>query len=189
MYVFHLFFVLSKFSLINFCFSIIFTDQEGTPPPYPSEHHQLPGHLLLSELPEPPIPVSEIGPIPPPPMFSTPSPTLIAGRLHGQGIQNSIHINMNNQQMDSDYEYDDQDEDEEELDSEDEYMFQMSQPNPNIDTGRIEEIPAKEPKYNAVPLKSALKKKGSNSSSPGTPTQDGNTNSRPLIVRQENSVK
>lgn len=29
---------------------------------------------MLSELPEPPIPVSEIGPIPPPPMFSSPSP-------------------------------------------------------------------------------------------------------------------
>lgn len=33
----------------------------------------MPG-LMLSELPEPPIPVSEIGPIPPPPMFSSPSP-------------------------------------------------------------------------------------------------------------------
>jgi hypothetical protein len=32
--------------------------------------------LTLSELPEPPIPVSEIGPIPPPPMFSSPSPLL-----------------------------------------------------------------------------------------------------------------
>lgn len=29
---------------------------------------------MLCELPEPPIPVSEIGPIPPPPMFSSPSP-------------------------------------------------------------------------------------------------------------------
>lgn len=34
-----------------------------------------PGHpsLMLSELPEPPIPVSEVGPIPPPPMFSSPA--------------------------------------------------------------------------------------------------------------------
>lgn len=32
------------------------------------------GSFMLSELPEPPIPVSEIGPIPPPPMFSSPSP-------------------------------------------------------------------------------------------------------------------
>ncbi|CAD7003520.1 unnamed protein product [Ceratitis capitata] len=46
------------------------------------------GGVLLSELPEPPIPVSEIGPIPPPPMFSTPSPTLIAGRPHGPGAMN-----------------------------------------------------------------------------------------------------
>ena len=38
------------------------------------------------ELPEPPIPLSEIGPIPPPPMFSTPSPTLIGGRPHGPAV-------------------------------------------------------------------------------------------------------
>lgn len=43
---------------------------------------------MLTELPEPPIPVSEIGPIPPPPMFSTPSPTLVAGRAHGPGAIN-----------------------------------------------------------------------------------------------------
>ena len=81
----------------------------------------------------------------------------------------------------------------------------------HIDTQRIEEIPAKEPKLNAVPLKSALKKKpGQNtSSSPATPIQDhsnangtlpqgmgmgGNansggggssTNQRPLVVRQD----
>jgi hypothetical protein len=40
----------------------------------------------LSELPEPPISVSEIGPIPPPPMFSTPSPTMISGRPHGPAV-------------------------------------------------------------------------------------------------------
>lgn len=38
------------------------------------------------ELPEPPIPISDIGPIPPPPMFSTPSPTMIAGRPHGPAV-------------------------------------------------------------------------------------------------------
>jgi phosphatase and actin regulator 4 len=67
------------------------------------------------------------------------------------------------------------DDDHEELDSDDEYMY------PNIDTSRVDEIPAKEPKFNAVPLKSALKKKSSN---PGTPTQDGN---RTLLERQANS--
>lgn len=53
----------------------------STPPPHERQQHHLyppnmsgPG-LMLSELPEPPIPVSEIGPIPPPPMFSSPSPT------------------------------------------------------------------------------------------------------------------
>lgn len=79
----------------------------------------------------------------------------------------------------------DQDGDHEEIDSDDEYIFTMPQPNPAIDTCRIEEIPAKEPKFNAVPLKSALKKKPGTNSSPGTPTQENNTNSRPLVVRQE----
>lgn len=41
---------------------------------------------MLSELPEPPISVQEIGPIPPPPMFSTPSPTMVSGRAHGPGV-------------------------------------------------------------------------------------------------------
>lgn len=78
---------------------------------------------------------------------------------------------------------DQDDPDQDELDSEEEYMFSMQQPNPNIDTMRVEEIPAKEPVFNAVPKKSALKKKPS--SNPGTPTQD--TMNRPLIVRQDNN--
>lgn len=45
-----------------------------------------------------------------------------------------------------------------------------------MDTQRVEEIPAKEPKPNAVPLKSALKKKGgimpASASTPVTPTQE-----------------
>lgn len=55
----------------------------NTPPPTERHMHPhqlpLPSHhnLILSELPEPPIPVSEIGPIPPPPMFSSPSPTML----------------------------------------------------------------------------------------------------------------
>ncbi|XP_053677375.1 homeotic protein female sterile [Anopheles nili] len=184
-------------------------------------HHGLPNHIVLSELPEPPIPVSEIGPIPPPPMFSTPSPTLAGVRSHGGGgggggivvglgvmgvgggvgggsssggggiagvgqppnvhstgsnssiMSNIIPLDMN------DYDYDDhENNDQEEVDSDEDYMYPMSQPNPNIDTNRIDEIPAKEPNINAVPLKSALKKKGSN---PGTPTQDN----RALAVRYD----
>lgn len=61
-------------------------------------------------------------------------------------------------------------------------MFTMQQPNPNIDTMRVEEIPAKEPVYNAVPKKSALKK----SVGPATPTSQ-DTSNRPLIIRQDNS--
>lgn len=66
----------------------------STPPPYADatghHHHggKMVGGVMLSELPEPPIPLSEIGPIPPPPMFSTPSPTLVAGRPHGPGAVN-----------------------------------------------------------------------------------------------------
>lgn len=58
------------------------------------------GNIMLSELPEPPIPVSEIGPIPPPPMFSTPSPTMIAGRPHGPAVSMMGHRELN------DYDYD-----------------------------------------------------------------------------------
>uniref|UniRef100_A0A1A9UHA1 Uncharacterized protein n=1 Tax=Glossina austeni TaxID=7395 RepID=A0A1A9UHA1_GLOAU len=171
-------------------------------------HDKMVGGVMLTELPEPPIPVSEIGPIPPPPMFSTPSPTLVAGRAHGPGAIN-----------DKDYQpYDDYDDDptHDDNDSDIDYSFQQYQN--HIDTQRIEEIPAKEPKPNAVPLKSALKKKPgqtvSASSSPATPIQDhsnangsvsqgmGNNNTannsgnsggggststsqRPLVVRQD----
>lgn len=60
----------------------------------------------------------------------------------------------------------------------------LGQPDPAIDTSRVEEIPTREPKFNAVPLKSALKKRGGSGgagSGPGTPTQEG----RPLGQRQE----
>ncbi|XP_054735979.1 phosphatase and actin regulator 4-like isoform X1 [Anastrepha obliqua] len=188
----------------------------STPPPYASDGKMAnaqgggnvgAGGVLLSELPEPPIPVSEIGPIPPPPMFSTPSPTLIAGRAHGPGVMND--------QGYQDYDYDDHEPDDDQLDSDEEYMFQLRQQqqslHPNhVDTQRVEEIPAKEPKPNAVPLKSALKKKTgqTSTSSPATPTQDhsnanGNVqqggggggsgsggaatsaSQRPLVVRQD----
>ncbi|XP_067203613.1 phosphatase and actin regulator 2 isoform X10 [Linepithema humile] len=125
--------------------------------------------LMLSELPEPPIPLSEIGPIPPPPMFSSPSPTLLAR-------QRQIPLS------------DCEDEDEEDIDVEEEddnmYVFRVSQPDPAIDTSRVEEIPAKEPKFHAVPLKSVLKKRGSGSG-PGTPQGTPTQENRPLTLRQE----
>lgn len=65
------------------------------------------------------------------------------------------------------------------------YMYRMPQPDPNIDTSRVDEIPAKEPKFNAVPLKSALKKKTSTGSSgPGTPQNTPTAETRPLTIRQ-----
>jgi hypothetical protein len=69
-----------------------------------NQHSFLPGHIMLSELPEPPIPVSEIGPIPPPPMFSTPSPTLIAGRPHGPGVNMQCGMHGGSSMNDNDYE-------------------------------------------------------------------------------------
>ncbi|XP_063378032.1 phosphatase and actin regulator 3 isoform X3 [Cydia fagiglandana] len=104
--------------------------------------------LVLSELPEPPIALSEIGPIPPPPMFSSPSPT----RHHHQHQQHTHEDS----------------EDEDDADSEEEL--------PVTDTSRVEEIPPKEPSFNAVPLKSALKKRTGDA---GTPL------ATPLAPRQD----
>ncbi|XP_074116014.1 phosphatase and actin regulator 2 isoform X2 [Cotesia typhae] len=127
--------------------------------------------LMLSELPEPPIPLSEIGPIPPPPMFSSPSPTPLA-RQRQQNLPLS----------------DCEDDDDEDIDVEDDddslRVFRYAQPDPAIDTSRVEEIPAKEPKFHAMPLKSALKKKGPNSG-PGTPQSTPTQENRPLTLRQE----
>lgn len=53
----------------------------------------------------------------------------------------------------------------EDEDEEDGLSLRLTRPDPSIDTTRVEEIPAKEPKFHAVPLKSALKK-------PPTPTQE-----------------
>lgn len=78
-------------------------------------------------------------------------------------------------------------EDEEDFDVEEEdnmYVPRMSQPDPAIDTSRVEEIPAKEPKFHAVPLKSVLKKRGSGSG-PGTPQNTPTQENRPLTLRQE----
>lgn len=78
--------------------------------------------------------------------------------------------------------------DEEDIDVEEEdvsmYSYKFSQPDPAIDTSRVEEIPAKEPKFHAVPLKSVLKKRGSGSG-PGTPQNTPTQENRPLTLRQE----
>lgn len=64
------------------------------------------------------------------------------------------------------------------------YGFQNVHPDPVFDTSRVEEIPAKEPKFHAMPLKSALKKKGPGSG-PGTPQNTPTQENRPLTLRQE----
>ncbi|XP_043472276.1 phosphatase and actin regulator 2 isoform X3 [Leptopilina heterotoma] len=160
-------------------------DSEALQPPvergglHPNDEQQIiercfplpsPGNLMLSELPEPPIPLSEIGPIPPPPMFSSPSPTSLCRQQ-----QQSLPL--------SDCEDDDEDADVEDEDDS-MYGFRNVHSDPVFDTSRVEEIPAKEPKFHAMPLKSALKKKGPGSG-PGTPQNTPTQENRPLTLRQE----
>lgn len=140
-----------------------------------------PSTIGLSELPEPPIPLSEIGPIPPPPMFSSsPGTARRSASKNTQGYDerdnlrncsNFRHGDSNNIENNS----------RDENDFEDDLVFNLPPPNTEINTSHIEEIPAKEPKFNAVPLKSALKKK----SSTGTPIQE--TTSKSITICQETS--
>ncbi|KAK9877083.1 hypothetical protein WA026_016108 [Henosepilachna vigintioctopunctata] len=160
-------------------------DQRSRTPPVHQNMHgdQLPpppnsSGFILPELPEPPIPLSEIGPIPPPPMFSSPSP------MPQRQVTTPPIIN---QHIDYDYEDDEDEDDDNDIpfndgDSEEHvsYMFRMPRPDPTIDTSRIDEIPAKEPRFNAMPLKSALKKKPSNNSTSGTPQSTPTQENRPL---------
>ncbi|XP_023290569.1 phosphatase and actin regulator 2 isoform X5 [Orussus abietinus] len=178
---------------LNGCTQVPEGGHQGTTPPGQQQQSQqqqqqqylpLPPQntLTLSELPEPPIPLSEIGPIPPPPMFSSPSPTLLARQQQqgtGSGVQNAEPLDL------SDYDYEDQEEvDGAEDEEDDRYICRVSQPDSAIDTSRVEEIPAKEPKFHAMPLKSALKKKGPGSG-PGTPQNTPTQENRPLTLRQE----
>ncbi|XP_026742486.1 phosphatase and actin regulator 1 isoform X3 [Trichoplusia ni] len=134
--------------------------------------------LMLSELPEPPIALSEIGPIPPPPMFSSPSPT----RHHHQHQHQHQHPHTHQHQHQhphpqhplSQHPLSDSEEEDEQEDDEVEPL------NLGADTSRVEEIPPKEPIFNAVPLKSALKKRPAPSASPAsTPL------ATPLAPRQD----
>ncbi|CAK1552114.1 unnamed protein product [Leptosia nina] len=119
--------------------------------------------LMLSELPEPPIALSEIGPIPPPPMFSSPSPT----RHHHQHQHQHQHQHPLSHNLCDSEDEDDQDDDD-------------IDPQMGADTSRVEEIPPKEPIFNAVPLKSALKKRPAPNASPNpTPI------TTPLAPRQD----
>ncbi|GFR02735.1 phosphatase and actin regulator 2 [Trichonephila clavata] len=104
-------------------------------------------HQMFSYLPEPPIPINEIGPIPPPPMFSS-SPSLTARfqpciALLDQAIRERQEANRIPTTT----------------------LPQINVQPDNVETEVIEEIPAKEPHLTAMPKKSALKKKGSHSTS------------------------
>lgn len=136
---------------------------------YTIETQFTPNSVGFTELPEPPIPLSEIGPIPPPPMFSSSPGTarrnanknthLYDERDNIRSCSNFRPGDINNVETDT----------RDESDYDEDLVFNLPPPNTEINTSHIEEIPAKEPKFNAVPLKSALKKKSSNSS---TPIQD-----------------
>lgn len=173
---------------------------QGSASEYNSNEQAYMDHHHVAHLPEPPIPVSEIGPIPPPPMFSSPSP-VVHPRSHppppyhpptsvaGAGVQNAMGHNLSNS------EYGDDDiEDVDEGTEVDGVVFYNTNHGPYVDTSRVEEVPAREPRLDAKPLKSALKKKnpsgtanGSAGTPPaGTPTDGG----KPLTVRQDgNSTK
>ncbi|PRD27196.1 UNVERIFIED_CONTAM: Phactr4 [Trichonephila clavipes] len=104
-------------------------------------------HQMFSYLPEPPIPINEIGPIPPPPMFSS-SPSLTARfqpciALLDQAIRERQEANRIPTTT----------------------LPQINVQPDNVETEVIEEIPAKEPHLTAMPKKSALKKKGSHPTS------------------------
>ncbi|RXG69383.1 Phosphatase and actin regulator 1 [Armadillidium vulgare] len=147
-------------------------------------------------LPEPPIPVSEIGPIPPPPMFSSPSPLVNPRAVppppyhppsSGASVQSAHGIDLSTSGYDDD-ELEDNDDEGSDADG---GFFSASH---FVDTSRIEEVPAREPRLDAKPLKSALKKKAPNTANGTalTPTGSGPQDGKPLSSRQEgtsNSTK
>ncbi|XP_042209398.1 phosphatase and actin regulator 4-like isoform X7 [Homarus americanus] len=190
----------------------------------PNDPHYM-GHHHVAHLPEPPIPVSEIGPIPPPPMFSSPSP-VVHPRSHppppyhppasvaGAGVQNAVGHNLSNSEYgvikDEDVngstangilgwfearmaEFanadDDVEDDDEGTDVDGVVYFNSSLG--HYDTSQVEEVPAREPRLDAKPLKSALKKKnpsGTANGSAGTPPAGTPTDgSKPLSVRQDSN--
>ncbi|XP_071522582.1 uncharacterized protein [Panulirus ornatus] len=192
-------------------------DYNQSDSPYMSHH--------VAHLPEPPIPVSEIGPIPPPPMFSSPSP-VVHPRSHppppyhpptsvaGAGVQNAMGHNLSNSEYgvikDDDVngstangilgwfearmaEFinadDDVEDDDDGTDVDGVVYFNSS--HGHFDTSQVEEVPAREPRLDAKPLKSALKKKntsGTANGSAGTPPAGTPTDSsKPLSVRQDSN--
>lgn len=135
--------------------------------------HEVPNSInnyAFSELPEPPIALSEIGPIPPPPMFSS-NPTMGSHDVQNQFNEESIDFNILQQQQQQDYELDFNDGSPVETFEADVYRQHLA------NTSRVEEIPANEPKLNAVPLKSALKKR------PGQTSYYHDGNCRNLGIR------
>ncbi|XP_042897503.1 phosphatase and actin regulator 1 isoform X5 [Parasteatoda tepidariorum] len=103
------------------------------------------GEIILSSLPEPPISVNDIGPIPPPPMFSNPSPLLLS-KFHSHSVESSDDAEERNAP---------------EVKMPVPCVVYVTQREPTVDFSSVEEIPAKEPHpMSAMPKKSALKKKG-----------------------------
>lgn len=141
-----------------------------------------PTTVELTELPEPPIPLSEIGPIPPPPMFSSSPSTsrrntnkIAHGYEERDNVRNCLNYADGNK-------IDVEVETQEERIFDEDLIFTIQPSNTEVNTSHIEEIPAKEPKFNAIPLKSALKKKSLNGS---TPMQEASSKSTsPMLNRR-----
>lgn len=138
---------------------------------------------LMPDLPDLSIAVTEIGVIPPPPMFSSsPSPKARSQAHQPQVFQINSSSSNNVQQQeetsvdgsmdetynndganhfidDDDYDEDDDDEDEDDDENDvDELSDEFPMTDTRFSAHLIQTVPAKEPCLNAVPLKSALKK-------------------------------
>ncbi|XP_065571596.1 phosphatase and actin regulator 4-like isoform X2 [Artemia franciscana] len=218
--------IAAKAAALGFGFQHMQTQRPPPPPPIEKDDRNEGGEVLRpppspsskSESGDKQMTVNEIGPIPPPPMFSSPSPMLPPRSQHlpppsvpppsytlsiaagyttrtvtmapmpsilveGHGIGDVDPRDLSDVQIAYD-DYDDDEELEDDVDPDDDaYGLTFGHPDPSMDTNRIEEIPAKEPNLNAVPLKPALK---TNTPTPSQESKaitgrDGNTSStKPL---------
>ncbi|KAG1680466.1 Phosphatase and actin regulator 4 [Nymphon striatum] len=140
--------------------------------------------LTLSSLPDPPIAVTEIGPIPPPPMFSCPTPAMPSSsnsqnetdttQSFTYSMIPTVSVTSNSKEVEDNDNDDDEDDtteiqqqtisyhSDESSESEDspakQFAF-IAQNNPSIDHTLFDVIPVKEPSLSSIPRKSALKKK------------------------------
>ena len=140
--------------------------------------------------------VSEIGVIPPPPMFSSPSPPQSSRHIipppkehsghHGVGVSTARGHDLSEHRAKSESQtvlYSDE-EDDQGCDDEVEDEFEAELPQNRV----VSTVPAREPRLDAVPLKSALKKPVVERRGVGTPpSQNGRQSSATPPREKQNS--